>query len=57
MSIFQCTPLNSGPTLQEVKKYDVGGRWGEVLRLNEFGNSQLKVSQVSLMPTLTDTTP
>lgn len=57
MSIFQCTPLNSGPTLQEVKKYDVGGRWGEVLRLNEFGNSQLKVSQVSLMPTLRDTTP
>lgn len=57
MSIFQRTPLNSGPTLREVKKCDVGGRWGEVLRLNESGNSQLKVSQVSLMPNLTDTTP
>lgn len=39
MSIFQCTPLNSGPTLQDVEKCDVGGRWGGVLRLNESGKS------------------
>ena len=39
MSIFQCTPLNSGPTLRDVEKCDVGGRWGGVLRLNESGNS------------------